>query len=126
MRAGSWESRLIDVGSCETVVADGNERRWAGQMKVFGVRQERANECPVFSGAQRLNDEAQGAKRSGAHGFPTMESGTKNCKRSERMRMPSAYLYSMTYSLGATRRVARRGSFVFRQRSSLLVYSSLP
>jgi len=27
---------------------------------------------------------------------------------------------------GATRHVARRGSFVFRSRSSLLVYSSLP
>jgi len=24
------------VGSCETVVADGNEWRWAGQMKVSG------------------------------------------------------------------------------------------
>jgi len=43
------------------VVADGNERRRAGQMKVLGVRQERANECPVLSVAQRLNDEAQGA-----------------------------------------------------------------
>src|SRR5438105_672702 len=99
MRAGSWECRLIDVGSCETVVADGNERRLAGQMKVLGVRQERANEGPVLSVSQRLNDEAQGAKRNGAHGFRTMESGTKNYKRSERMRMPSAYAYSMTYSL---------------------------
>jgi len=70
---------------------------------------------PVLSVAQRLKDEAQRAKRNGAHGFPTMEGGTKNCKRSERMRMPSAYPYSMTYSLRShpTRRTARFVRFPF-------------